>query len=185
MKRFRIFLVISLFIITSCSKVDKLSSRAIEESNTGNYEGAIKIWNEILDLKKDNPTYLNNLGWVLFRNDNLQEAKATLEKAKLKCNNKQLKKSIEVNIFMVETYMNGKKLLQEKAYDKALEFFKKISSKYDTNEMEKKYLALCYEGMGKIDMAKEQWMKIIESYQSSDVQNKFFKMAKEKIPSSE
>ena len=48
-------------------------------------------------------------------------------------------------------------------YKKAITEFEKVSAEYDTNEMEKKYLALCYEGMGKTDLAKDLWTEIKKS----------------------
>ena len=185
MKYLQIFLVVFLILLQGCIKTDRLHNQAIEEVSQGNYDEAIKTWNKILSIKKDKPLYLNNLGWVLFRNDNLEEAKTTLEKAKLKCNNKRLMNSININLFMVTAFIKGKKFLQEKNYEKAITEFEKVSAEYDTNEMEKKYLALCYEGMGKTDLAKDLWTEIIESYENSDIKNKFYLLAQEKTSSSD
>jgi len=176
--------IISLFlllIIMACSETDKLHNKALSENSKGNYEEAIKIWNEILTIEQDNPLYLNDLGWTLFRNDNFEQAKAALEKAKAKCKNKSLMKSIETNLDMVLTFQNGKELLEAGNYDAALIEFEKVLAKYSTKDVGMKYLALCYEGMEKYEEANEQWEKIIDIYKNSNVSNKFYILAQEKF----
>jgi len=177
----KLFILIPFFILLGCGEVGKWHSNALKEASRGNYEGAIKIWNEILDIEKDNPLYLNNLGWTLFRNDNFEEAKATLEKAESKCESKNLRQSIESNLFMVLTFQDGKRLLQNGNYTEAIAEFEKVAFKYNTKELELKYFALCYEGLEKYDEAKEEWEKIIDMHQESNIRNKFYLLAKEKL----
>ena len=183
MKNFITSLCIFLIFFMGCSKTDKLQNKAILKVSEGNYEEAIEIWKEILSHDGNNPSYLNDIGWVFFRNDELEKSRATLISAKSKSKSKLLIKSIETNLDMVEKFLEGKTLLQNEDYEKALSIFTEVSSEFDTKEMEKKYIALCYEGMGKTEMAKEQWTTIIELYENSDVKNKFYELAQEKLSS--
>ena len=89
MKSFLKLLILCAFVISQgCGEFDGLYNNALKEVSRGNYEEAIEIYNEILTIEKDNPFYLNNLGWTLFRNDNFEEAKNALEDAKSKCDSK-------------------------------------------------------------------------------------------------
>ena len=142
---------------------------------------AIRILKEILTIEKENPHYLNNLGWALFRNENFDEAMVVLEKAKAKCKSKILIDSIKTNLFMVSTFQKGKELLQGKNYDVAVIEFEKVTSKYNTKELELKYFALCCEGMGKYDEANEKWEKIVDMNEGSETPNKFYLLATEKL----
>jgi len=177
----KMILLIFLLILLGCSETDKLHNQALTENNKGNYEEAIKIWNEILTIEHDNPLYLNDLGWTLFRNDNFEQAKAALEKAKDNCDDKSLMKSIETNLEMVVAFQSGKELLEAGNYDAALIEFEKALAKYSTKDVGMKYLGLCYEGMEKYDEAKEQWEKVINIYKNSNVSNKFYILAQEKF----
>ncbi|UCH98301.1 MAG: tetratricopeptide repeat protein [Candidatus Aminicenantes bacterium] len=177
-----LLLTIILFLaFQGCKEVDTLHHSSIQEINRGNYEKAIELLKKILTIDKENPLYLNNLGWTLFRNDNFDEARVTLEKAKAKCNSRTLMSFIETNLFMVSTFQKGIELIQEENYDEAMTEFKKVSSKYNTKELELKYLALCYEGMGKYDEAYERWEKIVEMHKGSETPNKFCLLAIEKL----
>lgn len=182
MKSFLKLLILCAFVIfQGCGELDELYSNALKEVSKGNYEEAIKIYNEILALEKDDPFYLNNLGWTLFRNDNFEEAKDALEKAKSKCDSKNLMETIEANLFIVDTFQDGKMLLQSGNYDEAMEKFEIVISKYNTYEVGIKYSALYYEGKGMLDEAKEEWEKIIDIYKDTDVRNKFYLLAEEKL----
>ncbi|NIM16847.1 MAG: tetratricopeptide repeat protein [Candidatus Aminicenantes bacterium] len=173
--------IILFFAFPGCNEVDTLHQDSIQENDSGNYEEAIKLLKKILTIDKENPRYLNNLGWTLFRNDNFDEAMVTLQKAKTTCKSKTLMKAIETNLFMVSTFQKGKELIQEKKYDEAVTEFEKVTSKYNTKELELKYLALCYEGMGKYDEANERWEKIVEMYEGTETPNKFYLLATEKL----
>lgn len=177
-----LFLVVILFFtFQGCSEVGTLRYDSIQEIESGNYEEAIRILKEILTIEKENPRYLNNLGWALFRNEDFDEAKVVLEKAKAKCKSKVLRDSIKINLDMVSTFQRGKKLLQEKKYDEAVIEFEKVTSKYNTKELELKYFALCYEGMGKYEEANEKWEKIVDMHEGSETPNKFYLLATEKL----
>lgn len=173
--------VILFFAFPGCNQVDTLHRGSIQESESGNYEEAIKLLKEILTIDEGNSRYLNNLGWTLFRNDNFDEAMVALQKAKAACKSKSLMSAIETNLFMVSTFRKGKELLQEKNYDEAVTEFEKVTSKYNTKELELKYLALCFEGMGKHDEANERWGKIVEMYEGTENPNKFYLLATEKL----
>ncbi|GAG10929.1 unnamed protein product, partial [marine sediment metagenome] len=132
-------------------------------------------------IEKENPHFLNNLGWTLFRNENFDEAMDVLGKAKAKCKSKILMDSIKINLFMVSTFQKGKELLQEKNYDEAMIEFEKVTTEYNIKELELKYFALCCEGMGKYDEANEKWEKIVEMHEGSETPNKFYLLATEKL----
>jgi tetratricopeptide (TPR) repeat protein len=177
-----LLLAIVFFIaFPGCNQVDTLHRDSIQENENGNYEEAIKLLKEILTIDKGNPRYLNNLGWTLFRNDNFDEALVTLQKAKASCKSKSLMRTIKTNLFMVSTFQKGKELLHEKNYNEAVTEFEKVTSRYNTKELELKYLALCYEGMGKHDEANERWEKIVEMYENTETPNKFYLLATEKL----
>lgn len=176
------YLIIAIFLtFQGCGKVSKLYNNAIQEVNKGNYEEAIKIYNQILMIEKENPFYLNNLGWTYFRNDKFKEAIATLKKAKANCKTNDLMKSIETNLFMASTFQKGRELLQRESYKAAMEEFEKVVTKYQTKEIELKYFALCYEGLRKYEKAEENWKKILIIYDGSDINNNFYLLAKQKL----
>lgn len=177
------FLIISVIIcfFLGCGRTVKLHNSALHEISIGNYERAIALYQEILSSEKDNAFYLNNLGWTYFRNDNFDDARTTLEKAKSSTTSKSLLSSIELSLFMVTTFEKGREFLQNGSCLEAIAEFDKVASKYETKELALKYYALCYEKMAKNNEAKQKWEEIIKIYSGSKIKNKFYHLALEKL----
>jgi tetratricopeptide (TPR) repeat protein len=170
-------------IISSCSQTNTMHQKAIEYSEASNYEQALKIYQEILQKKPGKPLYLNDYGWTLFMADSLEKSIETLESAKEKLGDKNvlLKRSINRNLTLARSYLKARKHLENENPQEALEALSK-NKLYRSREMELAYYGMIYEKLGEHEKANERWQKIIDTYGNVNINNKFHKMATERLP---
>lgn len=153
----------------------KMISIAGERILEGDFEDALDIFRLLLTVEKENQALWNSLAFVLFRSEKWKKAIKILEAAETKASSGIVKDSIKTNLFMVTTFLAGDYSLQEKDFESALVEFEKVTTRYEVTDMGLKYLALCYEGLNRHDLANKCWQKIIDMYEGVDFINNYKK----------
>ena len=182
MRLFVKFIIISgLCGLAACGGMNGELNRAMELANKGDFNGALRIYRQILKEKPEHPLYLNNFGWTLFKADSLEYSGIVLKKAFQNAEGSQLKEYIQKNRNMTRAFLTGQRFLKNENAKEALNEFLKITEKNKVKDIGYKYLALTYEALGNIEIAKANWEQIITAYENSRVRNHFYKLAREKI----
>jgi len=180
MKNLLILIFLTSFLF-NCSQSQSLENDAINMVKGRNYVEAIKVYEKICKLEKENARSLNNLGMALFRNDELFKAKNKLQEALKVCKKEEIRKSININLSIVDDFINIKGFIGVKHFNKAIEIINKIKTKHKFEELNLKYISLYYYGIGKTDIALEKWNDMIYLFNNSKHKNKFYRFAKAKI----
>lgn len=159
-------------------KLDSLARKSIE---SGNYKEAIRIYQQIVAVERDGARGYNNLGWALFLNDELKEAKEILERAKTLAHQKSMQDSINTHLFMVTTFLAGEYSLRQGDYEAALTEFEKVTKRYPETDVGLKYVALCYEGLDEKKKAEQIWQHLAYLYEGNAYHNKYYELAISKL----
>jgi|GEM_PF-1671282 len=159
-------------------KMDDYAQAAIK---IGNYEEAIRIYRIITTVEKNLAGSFNTLGYFLFLNDDLKEAKEVLEKAQKLDRAHVIQDSIETNLFMVTTFLAGEYSLRKENYQSALNEFLKVTERYPETDVGLKYLALSYEGLDEKKKADELLQRIAYLHEGNSYKNKYYHFAIAKL----
>lgn len=171
----------SLCFLFSCSQIEQKLNQAITQAQQGDFEKSICNYQEIINLKPDDPFILNNYGWTLFKSDSLNAAKMILTKSLSITRSSILKKTIETNLFMVNAFLDAQKKYEQHKIDEALSKFQMITKQYNLKDLGYKYLALSYDAINQRGNAKICWQKIISLYSGSPIRNHFYLLAQKKL----
>lgn len=176
-----ILFLTAAIIITGCSSLTQKHQEAIDSSDKGNYNKALRLYTEILEKKPNDPLYLNDYGWTLFMVDSLEKSIEVLEKAKELSKDRTvlLGRSIDRNLGIARSYLEAREYLNQDEPEKALDVLSK-NKLYRSKEMELSYFGLIYEKLGEKEKAQERWEAIINTYSGADFDNKFYNIALEK-----
>jgi len=171
-----------IILLSACSEDDSRYNNAIKTSRDGNYKKSLKIYEKLLSKKPDKPRYLNDYGWTLTMVDSIDKSIKVLERAKKEVGNKSnlLRTSINSNLSIAKTYKQARDHINSDQPEKALETLNE-SKLYLSREMKLAYYGMIYEKMGDTAKANKQWQAIIETYANLNFDNKFYKMAVEKL----
>ncbi|MBN1348629.1 tetratricopeptide repeat protein [candidate division KSB1 bacterium] len=182
MKQKFLFCLIGIIAaIASCSQVAQLKNDAIDAIMAGRFADAIQTYKAIWQIDKNNPENLNNLGWAYLRNEGLEVAEHTFEKALGLAPREQLDTMIRTNLSLTRDFLKFKALLQNNQCRAALDTLKHVTANFQLKEIAYKYLARCYECLGEPDSARANWEEIVKLYVNSDVRNHYYFLAKEKM----
>ena len=156
----------------------------------GDLNDALAIFQLLLSVEPDNPALKNYMAWAMFRNEEWRKAEKLLGHALEITKSKAIRDSIETNLFMVTTFLAGDYSLDRKEYNAALTEFEKVTKRYKPTDMSLKYLALCYEGQKRTDLAYQCWKQIIDMYENQEFlneysgepyENKYYNLAVQKL----
>lgn len=137
--------------ITSQTELQNLFSKAVSLSNMGQYDGAVKIYRELVEKKPENARYHYGLGVALHELERYEEAWEEKQEAlKLEADNAQYYNSIGVTLHELKRY---KEALKEKK--KALEMDPDNSKYYDS-------LGVTLYELGHYEEALEKMKKALE-----------------------
>lgn len=159
----------------------KLNSLAEQSIQVGNYEDAIRIYRLIASAGKADPDSFNNLGWALFLNDELIEAKEVLEDARANSHHPAIRDSINTSLFMVITFLAGEYSLRQGEFTAALSDFEKVTQRFPETDVGLKYTALCYEGLNENARAEQIWQRLAYLYEGNAYHNKYYHLAISKL----
>jgi tetratricopeptide (TPR) repeat protein len=173
----------SFCFLLSCSQIEQKLNLAITQAQRGDFEKSIGNYQEIINLKPDDPFILNNYGWTLFKSDSLKTAKTILSKSLSITRSSLLKKTIETNLLMVNAFLDAQKKYEQHKIEDALIKFQMITKQFNLKDLGYKYLALSYDAMNQRENAKIYWQKIISLYASSPIRNHFYLLAQKKLNS--
>ncbi len=185
MKKFRVHYLLLLSIIvlfSACSETNRLHQKAIDSSEAGNYNKALKNYHKILKKKPDKPLILNDYAWTLFMVDSLEKSIEVLERAKKLQAEKNvlLQRAIDRNLTIARTYLEAREHLENGEPQEALEALSK-QKLYRSREMELVYYGMIYEKLEEEEKARERWQKIIDTYAEVSFDNKFYDLALKKM----
>lgn len=179
MTRIFILLFVALFL-SSCGKSKKENS-AYKFHEKGEYESAIIIWEELLEVDSENAKYLNNLGWAYMQNDNLEKIEEYFVLANNKAENKNLLKSIETNRKLLNSIKDIPKLFEQNEFEKCLEIIEKLDNKTSVDDFIKSYEAKCLFEIGELEKSEKLFNEIIDKYKKKQSQNKYSIEAKKML----
>ncbi|MFP4622293.1 MAG: tetratricopeptide repeat protein [Bacteroidales bacterium] len=177
------FALIILSISTGCGKIANMQQKAYQLSGSGNYTEALELYEKMEAEKPKDPLILNDYGWTLFITDSLEAASKKLESAKNACNEGSsiLKRNIEKNLTITNSYIKIKEHLCEGNSDQAKEVLDEIDRSWKAREMRLKHYALIHESMGNEGEATKYWQRILNFYPDDGERNQFQKLASSKI----
>ncbi len=164
-------------MLGGCGKVSKLHNKAVDAIAVGDYDEAVELFGQAVELKPESAFYLNNLGWALFRNDNLDSALIVLERARRKAKAENLVKSIEVNRFLVNSFLRMRRHLDDGEFGLAKDEMEKVLNRYSAGPIGDKYLAEIFEGLEDYELASIHLDNIIGKYAVIDTTNNFYVFA--------
>lgn len=176
--------IVTLFFLVfcaSCSTMEGQIDQAISLAGKGNFKAALNIYQQALEKDPANPLILNNYGWTLFHADSLTAARSILQDAISHDQQARYLKRIETNLFMVDSFLAGKKYLARGDAQEALVNFQKVTDKMQVHAIGFQYLGLCYEALDDCDAAQENWEKIVSLYAGSPAKNNFYQTARSKL----
>jgi tetratricopeptide (TPR) repeat protein len=178
--KYTLVILLSLIFI-SCWKVNHQLNDAMLFTQQGDFEAALRVYQQILVTRSANPMLLNNYGWTLFKADSLEQAQKVLKTAADLAQNDQQKKMIETNLFMVDQFLSGKWHLKQQNIHEAFRFFNQVTRYYDVREIGFQYQALCYEALKDYHSARKNWEKIVEITRVPAARNPYFILARRKL----
>ncbi|MBN2089587.1 tetratricopeptide repeat protein [candidate division KSB1 bacterium] len=167
--------------LSSCGQIEQTLNQAIKQAQQGDFEKSIESYQKIVVMKPHDPFLLNNYGWTLFKSDSLITAKTILTKSLSNTNSSSLKKNVETNLFMVNSFLEARKKFEQHKIEDALVKFQAITRQYNLKEVGFKYLALSNEAVNKAEEAKIYWQKIVSLYAGSPIRNHFYLLARQKL----
>ncbi|HKL38346.1 MAG TPA: tetratricopeptide repeat protein [Bacteroidales bacterium] len=182
-KTLSFILLITSLIVSGCGKTQKVHQEAYDLSEVGNYQGALELYEQLLDKKPDKSLFLNDYGWALFMADSLQRAEQVLMEAKKKSKegNTLLKRTINKNLMIVRAFMEAKNYLEQGNAGKARNIYDNLNKSWKARDMRLKYYALAYESLGEQAKANEYWQQIVDKYAQADFDSHFYDLAVRKI----
>jgi Tfp pilus assembly protein PilF len=182
-KSLSFILLISLLVSGGCGKTQKMHQEAYDLSEAGNYQGALELYEQILDKKPEKALFLNDYGWTLFMADSLKQAEQVLEEAKTKSEDGKtlLKRTINKNLMIVRAFMEAKNYLEQGNAGKARDIYDNLNKSWKARDMRLKYYALAYESLGEQEKANEYWQQIVDKYAEADFDSHFYDLAVRKI----
>ena len=176
-------LLIASLIVSGCGKTQQMHQEAYDMSEAGNYQGALELYEQLLDRKPDKALFLNDYGWALFMADSMQRSEKVLMEAKKQSEdgNVLLKRTINKNLMIVRAFREAKNYLEQGNAGKAREIYDNLNKSWKARDMRLKYYALTYESMGKQEKANEYWQQIVDKYAQADFDSHFYDLAVRKI----
>jgi len=148
-KHLLISLVLTVIGLLGCGKQQRQHREAIEKSYQGDFSSAASIYRSILKSDPGNPFFLNNLGWALFRDGEVEAADRCLRQARASCRRSSLEAAIATNLQMVKTFRDAKALMEDAKSQAAMFQFDRLLQEYGARELATKYKALCLERLGR------------------------------------
>ncbi len=184
MKAFQLISVaFALLILFGCSKHDQQYHKATFYTHQSDFAAAISIYENIVASDAQNAFFLNNLGWALFRNGDIQAGLEKLVQAQKKSTDSKLTEAIKLNLEMVNLWQRGNEYMENANFEAALAEFEPLIKTYGAKEIGLKYKALCLEQLGRTIEAKKSWEELFSIYKGASFESHYAKLAKEKLKS--
>ncbi len=182
MKRIILLFLIAFFgFLLACGQIEQTLNQAIKQAQQGDFAKALQNYRKIIAGKPHDPFFLNNYGWTLFKSDSLNTAKTILTKSLANTKSSNLRKNIETNLFLVNSFLEAQKKFEQNKIEDALVKFQTVTRQYNLRDVGFKHLALSYEAIPNQEEAKNYWQKIVSLYSGSPVRNHFYLLAREKL----
>jgi Flp pilus assembly protein TadD len=167
--------------LAGCSEQERRYAEAVERSRQGDFPAAIAIYRDIVRSDPENPRFLNNLGWALFRDGDVDEGLSSLLDAQNRSADGSLSRMIQTNLDMVRTFQSGKKHMENADFEAALSDFERLLDTYGATEIAVQHKALCLEKLDRQSEAKTLWQSLLSMYKDRSFRSHYADLARKKL----
>jgi len=164
-----------------CGKQRRHHAEALDKCGEGDFAAAASIYRTILESDPENAFFLNNTGWALFRNGDVEVARKYLTEALANCSGSRLESAIRTNLRMVEVFRDARGLMEGSDFEAALPKLDTLLEEYGATELAMKHKALCLEKLGRPKDAVTLWKKLLKRYKNKAFETHYVQLAKQRL----